>query len=88
MAARSFFADGNGNISVTVLGDSDKKAVVTLSKILQWYAGDFGIDDASRLTRILPYLSPHNQKQLSKVLAHADADITVKYSSYDWTLNA
>eukprot|EP00941_MAST-03F_sp_MAST-3F-sp1_P003626 g3626.t1 len=82
VAAKSFLSDESDNIEIS----SDLKTV-TLSKILDWYGGDFGKNNIEKLKWILPFTSPLTQVKLKKII---DQNVPMKviYSPYDWTLNA
>ena len=53
---------------------------LTVSKIYQWYADDFGGTDAKIIAHLRKYAAPALAKQLSH-MAHIDA------YQYDWQLN-
>lgn len=55
---------------------------VSLSRILQWFAADFGPNQAEQLAFVRPYLpSPERWTWLG------EEDVTVLYLDYDWALN-
>jgi hypothetical protein len=56
--------------------------VVYLSEIFDWYGADFGSSTAERLQKLRPYLP--DADLLSWI---ENADVTVKYTKYDWALN-
>ncbi len=58
--------------------------VVRLSKIFDWYSGDFGSSDQERLRFIIPYIYAAEERQY---LEQHTEDITVAYQKYDWRLN-
>lgn len=66
----------------------------TLSKIFQWYAPDFGAAFAVTLgfgdaRPILAWLAPYlSDKTLADMLQADPAAFTVRFKSYDWSLNA
>lgn len=75
--ARIFFADpGKNTFDV-------EQETAHLSKILDWFGGDFGDSDAERLIYISRFLPP----KLSDALRRDTAAWTIKYTHYDWDLN-
>jgi hypothetical protein len=57
---------------------------VSLSRIFQWYAGDFGRNEAERLRFIAQYL--YKKEDREYIEKNADT-LKVAYQDYDWRLN-
>jgi hypothetical protein len=74
---RVFFADAEKNRF-----DAASKTA-HLSKILDWYAGDFGDGREELLSFIARYLPP----DIRDGILEAPADWRVKHTHYDWSLN-
>ncbi len=55
---------------------------IALSSILNWFAGDFGQNQAEQLRRIAPYLPDAPSRQLAE-----SGSARVSYLDYDWNLN-
>ncbi len=64
----------NDNFFIRV---DEKKSTVFISKIFEWYQGDFGADKAA----VLEYINQYRNHAIP-------ASYTVDYYEYDWTLNA
>ncbi|XP_065913569.1 uncharacterized protein [Dysidea avara] len=75
-AARSFCGQ-----EVNVEGNK-----VTVSKILEWYASDFGANENELLSWISKYLPNDLQQQLVRLLSDNEP-ITIDSRPYNWTLN-
>lgn len=73
--ARAFFADP------TKLRWDKRRRTIWVSPILDWFAADFGTDEAQRLSTIRRWLPPAAQR-----LAAAD-QVSLRYLDYDWRLN-
>jgi GH15 family glucan-1,4-alpha-glucosidase len=63
--------------------DRDQKGV-KLSKVFQWYGGDFGKTEEERLRFVAPYLY---EKQDREFLLAEAGRLKVDYLDYDWRLN-
>jgi hypothetical protein len=74
---RIFFAEPNKNHF-----DREKK-IAYLSKILDWYEGDFGEDDEALLLAITPYLPD----DLAGDIRANPGAWDIKHTDYDWSLN-
>jgi glutaredoxin len=79
LAAQSFFEGDALEIDVD-------KAEVSLSKILEWYAVDFGPSKQSMLEWVLQFTPEPKHSQLEHLL-HSPKKITVKFQAYDWSHN-
>ncbi len=55
---------------------------IAVSPILQWFAEDFGADQAAQMRRIAPFLPDEGAQALA-----ADGQASVSYQDYDWGLN-
>ena len=75
--ARIFFADPIKNHF-----DADKK-IAYLSKIMDWYKGDFGANDEELLLAIVSYLPA----ALADDICANPAAWDIKHTGYDWSLN-
>jgi hypothetical protein len=75
--ARSFFADSTKNMFAI------ETRTACLSRIIQWFGGDFGGTNESRLLYISQFLQP----ELFSALRENPAAWSVRYQSYDWSLN-
>lgn len=73
---RDFFADG-GKFRY----DAQRRSI-QMSPILQWFAEDFGADQAARLRTIAPYLPDARAQELAN-----SGNASVSYLNYDWGLN-
>ena len=60
-----------------------KNQVAHLSKILKWYAGDFGDDD----TAILLFVSRYVGDGVAGTIRRDPAAWGIKHTDYDWSLN-
>ncbi len=60
-----------------------EKKVAHLSKILDWYQGDFGKNDAE----LLQYLSRFLPTELAASIQADPKKWQIKYTDYDWSLN-
>jgi hypothetical protein len=82
-AAAEAFVTGD----VEIVDDSN--STVRCSKIIgEWYAEDFGTDDASRLrwmSRYLP-LGSTKREEVDAILG-GGGDVKLETAEYDWTLN-
>lgn len=71
------------------LGEKDKnhfdgeRKIAYLSKIMDWYGGDFGSNDEERLLYLLPFLP---QDTADDIRANPGA-WDIKHTEYDWSLN-
>lgn len=77
--------DSQGRWFFTWRNDFDpinKKA--RLSKILEWFAEDFGGSKEAVLKASLPYLKP----TVAKALKGKESEWEISYASYDWTVNS
>jgi len=79
--AKRFFADPT-KFTATSQGATSPHGELKLSKILSWFAEDFGPDQAAQLRTIAPYLPSQMAQSLAKS-GHA----RVSYLGYDWGLN-
>lgn len=79
-AATSAFCEGE----VTV--DPENRTVY-LSKLFDWYKGDFGDTTEERLRWILPFLDPKKRGNLEKLLSEGADKIKVQFNVYDWGVN-
>lgn len=61
----------------------EEKKVATLSKIMDWYADDFGKNDKE----VLVYVSRFLPDELMKSMQTNQKKWRVKYTDYDWSLN-
>jgi ubiquitin C-terminal hydrolase len=62
---------------------------VHLSMLFKWYQSDFGQDKEDVLKWIFDHLPEDNEKKtsLGELLQNSDAEINVKYITYDWGHN-
>jgi hypothetical protein len=74
--ARQFFSRGNS------LQISEDGTTIYLSSILKWFGRDFGPDDASMLSRIMPFLPDR-----ATGLVTASPPPHIQFLDYDWSLN-
>lgn len=74
--AKRFFADA------TKFRYDASKQKIEISPILDWFAEDFGANQAAQLRTIAPYLPD----QPSQALAQ-NSRASVRYLDYDWSLN-
>jgi len=75
-AARNFVNDNfrlNGN-------------EIHISKLLLWYASDFGQNDKDIIRWLLRYLSETTQQTVEEVIK--SDKFTIKYDAYDWLINS
>jgi len=72
-----FFAEPNKNYF-----DRDKK-IAYLSKIMDWYKGDFGEDDEALLLAVASYLPD----DLARDIRANPGAWDIKHTEYDWSLN-
>lgn len=75
--ARIFFSQKDKNYF-----EVDKK-VAHLSKILDWYSGDFGDSDKEKLLFVSRFLSD----ETASAIKGNPADWQIKYTDYNWALN-
>ncbi|MEE9271420.1 MAG: DUF547 domain-containing protein [Candidatus Krumholzibacteria bacterium] len=75
--ARIFFAEPGKNHFDT------KEKVAHISKILDWYAGDFGANDEEILLFVARYLPDG----VAAVIRRDPAGWKIKHTHYDWSLN-
>lgn len=59
---------------------------VLMSKIMDWYGGDFAADIKPRLAKFAEYCSPEKKAQLLE-LSSSSEPVKVKYNTYDWSVN-
>jgi len=73
---------------VTISGN-----VITMSKIFEWYGGDFGIDDAAKLAFLARFLEEPTATVLRELLSigvqspRRPDGFICRYSRYDWRRN-
>ncbi|CAN5469840.1 hypothetical protein BH10BAC6_BH10BAC6_12270 [soil metagenome] len=60
-----------------------RASTCTLSKIVDWYIGDFG----GMYSKVLKTLSAFTTDDVTRALKGSGYAFTVSYSEYDWTLN-
>ncbi|XP_043720556.1 uncharacterized protein LOC122668071 isoform X2 [Telopea speciosissima] len=77
-AARNFLRNGG------LIVDAEAK-VVSASKILRWYPGDFGKNEVEVLKHAANYLEPAKSEELLELLATTQLKVT--YQPFDWSLN-
>lgn len=58
---------------------------VTLHAIFDWYRDDFGTTEEQMLKWLLPFLPSTRQKSLLHAIEHDS--FSIRYSSFDWSLN-
>ena len=63
---------------------NEAKRTVTLSRIFQWYAKDFGRKPKQVLWWIVDYLPEDDRNALKRLLT---GKVKIKYSTYDWDTN-
>ena len=56
---------------------------ILVTKLFDWYGGDFGKGEAAIIDFILPYLAPEDRDW---VKANRE-DLDIDYLRYDWSLN-
>jgi hypothetical protein len=59
-----------------------KTVIIRISKIFDWFGGDFGQNKTERVAFMLPYLDQTTAEQLKTAAA-----VKFKYLHYDWSLN-
>ena len=73
--------------TITFLHDEAKNRIpaddetIRLSKIFDWFGGDFGSSRAERLAFLAPYFDGDVRQKLES------GDYAIKFVDYDWTLN-
>ncbi|KAG1366482.1 Glutaredoxin [Cocos nucifera] len=77
-AAQDFLRNGG------LIIDAQAK-IASVSKILQWYKGDFGKNEVEVLKHAANYLEPAKSEELLELLANSQLKVT--YQPYDWGLN-
>lgn len=77
-AARHFLRNGG------LIVDTEAK-IASVSKILQWYKGDFGKNEVEVLKHAANYLEPAKSEELLELIANTQLKVT--YQPYDWGLN-
>eukprot|EP00922_Rhytidocystis_sp_ex-Travisia-forbesii_P039864 GHVS01059308.1.p1 GENE.GHVS01059308.1~~GHVS01059308.1.p1 ORF type:complete len:833 (+),score=93.71 GHVS01059308.1:149-2647(+) len=93
------FCEDDGNVGVDV-----ENRVVSLSRILYWYARDFGTNNIDICTRLCSWCSGEKEKQLTALLSSCTEGkplanivrssgigtkgLRVKYNAYDWSSNS
>lgn len=80
VAARAFL-DGAVEVSVPR---------IQMSKILRWYAGDFGANATEVLRRVAPFLRDEPRKAIEDALSDSRStrSLKISYAKYDWGTNA
>jgi len=73
---RAFFADPDK------FRHDAARRTITVSPILDWFAEDFGADQAKQLRTIAPYLPDDDARQLA-----TSGTVQVRHLDYDWGLN-
>ena len=72
---------------VNTIGVDIKSETITLSKLFDWYAADFGTNNREKLQWIVRQLDANQQAaDIEQLLA--DDKYKIKYAKYDWSLNA
>lgn len=79
VATREFFDVEGCQVNI------DRKKV-SLSRIMSWYAGDFGPNKVARLRWVADQLTDGEKKEHLQKLIH-DGSVKVSHMLYDWTLN-
>ena len=71
------------------MAEADGVLTVTMSKIFQWYAGDFGSSREDTLAFVRGHLRGGKRDLLGRYLDQAGAagGIKVAYRTYDWSVN-
>ena len=64
----------------------EAKRTVTLSKLLTWYAVDFGANDDEKLLWLAGFADEDKQKKLKALVA--GGKYKVKYRTYNWDVNS
>lgn len=64
--------------------DMSKRSVL-MSKIMDWYGGDFAADIKPRLAVFAEFCSPEKKAQLIE-LSRGES-VKVEYKTYDWSVN-
>lgn len=86
LAARNFVNGGEVTVDVA-------QRTVTLSRIFQWYSGDFGGGWLNRLGQgdfgpVLRTVGPYLEDKAARTaLLHNPQDFRVRFKAYDWGLN-
>lgn len=65
--------------------DMSKRSVL-MSKIMDWYGGDFAAEIKPRLAKFAQFCSPEKKAQLLE-LSSSSEDVKVEYKTYDWSVN-
>ena len=80
-ATQAFLADATKGFELVSTGKGT--VTIRLSKIFEWFSGDFEKPAGSVAKYILPHLPEADRK---KVERHLD-DLEIVYFEYDWKLN-
>jgi hypothetical protein len=83
---RQLDAAAEAFLNGTVLVDARKNSV-KLSKLMQWYARDFGTSAKEVLTFIAPRLKDESKRALETALSSAEVP-RILYTEYDWSTDA
>ncbi|MBI4230219.1 MAG: DUF547 domain-containing protein [Planctomycetes bacterium] len=78
-AGRGFLADPTKGARL----EEGRTPTLYLSKIFDWYGGDFGEGDEARVRALSPYLPESIRSSLEGRLDR----VRIRYMSYDWSLN-
>lgn len=76
--ARQFFSSSKH----FYIKEDGKTIIIYISKIFNWFGGDFGKNKREKVTFMLPYLDKSTADKLKKAKS-----FKFKYLSYDWNLN-
>jgi Protein of unknown function, DUF547 len=76
--ARGFFASSK-HFKLKTDGD---RVIIYISKIFNWFGGDFGKNKKERAAFMLPYVDSTDAQKIKSA-----ASIKFKYLGYDWNLN-
>ena len=80
-ATRAFLADTSKGFEI--VGKKDGQFTIRLSRLFEWFSGDFKKAAGSVAKFVTPYLPEADRKRMER---HVD-DLEIVYFEYDWKLN-
>ena len=79
-----------GDVGLDEVGGSGAglgELTVTMSKLFQWYAGDFGSSKEDTLRFVQNHLRGGKKALLGRYIESGPSNIKVAYKTYDWSVN-